>query len=94
VDLRDSYADADIGFLAVSIAGPPARVRKAADQMGFDWPLAITDGNLLDALGISEVPATIFVDAEGRIVGVAEGAQEEPFFRRRTAWLLDRVPRG
>jgi hypothetical protein len=91
VATRRAYEGDDrVGFLAISIAGPPARVAKEAERMGLDWPLALTYGDLLSTVGLWEVPATVFVSADGRIVGVAEGGHEEAFFRKRTEWLLDR----
>ncbi len=87
---REAYAGQGVGFLAISIAGPPARVKHEAKRLGYDWPQAVTTGDLLSTLGLWSVPATVFVSADGRIVGVGEGGHEEPFFRRRTDWLVAR----
>ena len=79
-----------MGFLAVSVLGDDARVRAAADRLGFDVRQAVTTGNLLDALGVDEVPSTVLVSADGRILGVARAERSEAFFRRRARGLLAR----
>ena len=63
-----------VGFLAVSVVAERARVEAEVKRLGFDLPMAVTTGNLLEAVGIDGVPTTLFVSRQGRIVGIAEGA--------------------
>lgn len=53
------------------------RVQAEIDRLGFDLPMAVTTGNLMDLIAISGVPTTLFVSREGRIVAIAEGALSE-----------------
>ncbi|MEZ5177765.1 MAG: TlpA disulfide reductase family protein [Acidimicrobiales bacterium] len=52
--------------------------RAAADKAGVTYPLLVDeDQNLQSDLGIAGLPATIFVDADGKVVGRHLGALTE-----------------
>lgn len=52
--------------------------RKAADNAGVTYPLLVDDDQRLQSdLGIAGLPATIFVDADGTIVGRHLGAMTQ-----------------
>lgn len=48
--------------------------RTAADKAGVTYPLLVDEDGLQSDLGIAGLPATIFVDADGKIVGRHLGA--------------------
>lgn len=47
--------------------------------MGFAGDVAVTTGDLLALLGVTGVPATAFVSADGRVVAIAEGERSPAF---------------
>ena len=52
------------------------------------WKVATPDGELLAPLGVHQVPSTVMLDADGKIVVAATGPQSLAFFRRRLAELV------
>lgn len=84
---KEAWEPQGVGFLAVSIVDEDAKVAWTARRLGFDVRQAVTTGNLLAAIGTTEIPTTVMVSADGRIVGVARGERDEAFFRARAAEL-------
>ena len=63
---------------AVNLGDEPAAVTDYTTSMSLQLPVFIdSDGRLTEALGVSSVPATVFVGADGRIVDVHLGALSE-----------------
>ncbi len=70
-------ADADQGVdvLAVNVGDDPQRITAYMDEMQLDLPVAIDPvGNLLTALDVSTVPATVLFGSDGAIVWSHLGA--------------------
>jgi thiol-disulfide isomerase/thioredoxin len=86
--VRARYASQGVRFLSVSIVSDPAATRRAADAYGLGGPLASTTGNLLEALRLDEVPSTVWISKEGRVVAVGSGALSERVLDRETRRLL------
>jgi len=78
-----------VGFLALSIEPDQATVREARDRLGIQMRVATTKDEVLAPLGIRGVPATVFVNAEGRLVGAATGERSAAFFAKRAAALAE-----
>ena len=62
-------AGTPVHFLAVSLDADSRRVRVAMETLKLSLPLATPEAELLAPLGLESVPATIFVDASGQVVG-------------------------
>jgi cytochrome c biogenesis protein CcmG, thiol:disulfide interchange protein DsbE len=61
--------------------------RKAAATAGVTYPLLVdTDGRFQSDLGLTGLPATVFVDADGKVVATHNGTLDE-------AALLDQIGR-
>lgn len=76
-----------MGFLALSIEPDLDEVRAARDRLGLGVQVAVTRDEVLAPFGVSGVPSTIFVNAEGRIVGAATGERSAEFFRKHARAL-------
>ena len=63
-------------------------VKAAATRLGIKMKVAVTKDEVLGPLGVNQVPSTLFLDANGVIVGAASGERSERFFRKRAASLL------
>jgi hypothetical protein len=85
--VRSKYADR-VGFLALSIDHNREKVRAMATRLTLRMEVATADGELLGPLGVNQVPATLFVDAEGTIVASVNGERPRAFFERRIEELL------
>lgn len=72
---RDAIGDG-VGYVALSMSEDPRQTRAAARHLGFDWPLAISDTDLLGHLGVMGVPATVIID-DGRVVAIGRGEQTQ-----------------
>ena len=77
-----------MGFLAVSITRNAAVVRRTSERLGLGMSVAVAQSELLAPLGMQYVPATLFVDASGKIVASAVGARSPAFLRERAQALL------
>jgi hypothetical protein len=58
-----------VHFLAVSLDADTRHVRVAMEKLKLTLPVATPEAELLAPLGLETVPATIFVDASGQVVG-------------------------
>ncbi len=62
-------AGTPVHFLAVSLDADARRVRVAMETLKLTLPVGTPEAELLGPLGLETVPATIFVDASGQVVG-------------------------
>lgn len=70
-------ANPDLAVVGVSYQDDPADALAFAEETGADWPSVIDDGPLGSAYGVPGLPATFFIDAEGRVVGRILGEATE-----------------
>ena len=70
----EAYRDEGVMFLGVNIKDAPTDAQAFLDRYGIEYP-SVRDPNevLADALGVSGVPETFFVDDEGKLVSTASG---------------------
>lgn len=67
------YGDT-VAFVGISDGADEASSRQAAAASGVTYPLLVDDTSAFQlALGVSNLPATAFVDADGRVVSVKLG---------------------
>ncbi len=70
-----SDADEGVDVLAVNVGDDPKRITEYLDEMSLDLPVAIDPlGDLLTALDVSTVPATVLFDTDGSILWSHLGA--------------------
>lgn len=68
-------SDAGVDVLAVNIGDDPERIGDYLVEMGLDLPVAIDElGDLLTALDVGTVPATVLFGADGEILWSHLGA--------------------
>lgn len=89
VEARHTFEPRGVGFLAVSVAPQVDRIQVAIATSGFDWPQALTTGDLMRAVDVLGVPSTLFVSADGRLVGVSDGAIDSRTLHEEIGRLLD-----
>lgn len=87
--MRQEYEPRGVGVLAVSLSSNRDEVPSYARRHGFNGPVAYfrSDDGLFE-LELGSVPATYFVNAEGKVVGVARGGRSRRFFARQAEALL------
>jgi hypothetical protein len=87
-EVRKEFESKGLGFLALTQGGSAEQVNAVRNrlQMGMTFGFAETD--MLGPFGLNAVPATLFVDREGRVVAVAEGEQSRTFFEVMAKQLL------
>ncbi|MBI5542257.1 MAG: hypothetical protein HY901_00085 [Deltaproteobacteria bacterium] len=66
-----------------------ASVREAVARLGLTLTVATTTDEVLAPFGARGVPATVLVNAAGRVVGAATGPREQAFFEERAKDLLE-----
>jgi hypothetical protein len=77
-----------VRFLAVSLETDTRRVRVAMERLRLTLPVATTESEVLDPLGLDSVPATIFVDATGQVVARVNGIGSKSELRAKAERLL------
>lgn len=77
----------ELTWLAPAIARDGALTLRTAREWGLDWPLAVSNGNVLAAIGVSAVPSTLFI-RDGEIVAVVEGPIDEATLIREAKALV------
>ncbi len=70
-------AGTPVHFLAVSLEADARRVRVAVETLKLRLPVATAESEMLGPLGLDSVPATIFIDASGRVVARVRTASGE-----------------
>jgi len=73
--LRDSLAETDVVFAAVS-AEAPATVQRFVRAQRIDLPIYLERSRMPESLGVLALPTTLVIDREGRIVLHRRGAAE------------------
>ncbi len=87
--LAQGWKDAqgkDVTFLGIVVnSDDPAKAQRFMADHGLDYPNAFdATGEWEDAFGIQGIPATFFIDAQGRIVETARGLlPNQAYFDRR-----------
>jgi thiol-disulfide isomerase/thioredoxin len=70
-----SLADEGVDVLAVNVGDDPERIAEYLDEMSLELPVAIDPvGDLLTALDVGTVPATVLFDRDGTILWSHLGA--------------------
>jgi thiol-disulfide isomerase/thioredoxin len=68
----------EVRVLGVAVNDAPADSRRFADEKDADFPMAVDRrGEVVARYGATGLPATVLVDAEGRIVSTVFGPVEE-----------------
>jgi hypothetical protein len=62
-------AGTPVRFLAVSLDADSRQVRVAMEKLKLTLPVAMAEAELLGPLNLESVPATVFIDASGQVVG-------------------------
>ena len=62
-------AGTPLHFLAVSLDADTRHVRVAMETLKLTLPVATPEAELLAPLGLESVPATVFINASGQVVG-------------------------
>ena len=80
-------AGTPVHFLAVSLDADTRHVRVAMEKLKLTLPVATPEAELLGPLNVESVPATIFVDASGQVVGKL-GISTKAEFKEQAQRLL------
>lgn len=95
-----TYEDRGIQFLGVNLRDSPREARAFVRKYDVSYPVVVDESQTLaKKLGIDGLPQTLFIDAEGRLVGAASeesegsgaylGAIDEATLEDRIRELLD-----
>ncbi|MFM8310689.1 MAG: TlpA family protein disulfide reductase [Ilumatobacteraceae bacterium] len=69
----------EITVLGVNVGDSAEEAASFASELGVSYPiLTDPDGRLSTALGVTGLPATAFIAADGGLVGIHSGAYTEP----------------
>jgi cytochrome c biogenesis protein CcmG, thiol:disulfide interchange protein DsbE len=91
--LHEEYGGRGVTFLGIDFKDDPAAARTYLTEFGVTYPsVADQDGRLAHLFGIPYLPATIVVDAEGRMRYLMVGAQPEQAVREHVDRLLAEDP--
>jgi cytochrome c biogenesis protein CcmG/thiol:disulfide interchange protein DsbE len=81
--------EGEVTFVGLNVRENAATARQLADQTGVTYDLALdTDGAASRTFGVVNMPTTVFVAADGTIVGVHTGALDATTLNERIDSLL------
>ena len=84
-----------MAFVLVSIDDDPERLARYVADRKFRMPVARIDApRAEEALGVSDVPATFYVDRAGVIRYEARGVESHGDSAERVAWYIEELKRG
>jgi len=84
-----------VAFVLVSIDDDPERLARYVADRKFAMPVARIDAQRAEeALGVSDVPATFYVDGAGVIRYEARGVESHGDSAERVAWYIEELKRG
>jgi cytochrome c biogenesis protein CcmG, thiol:disulfide interchange protein DsbE len=85
----DRYRDQGFEILAVNVRENQAQVQDFADQLGMTFPILLdTDGQVTAAYYVRAIPITFFVDGDGVIRFIHQGAVPQDALRSYIERLL------
>jgi peroxiredoxin len=84
----DAETGPEVAFLGVSLRDSEEDARAIVEQTGVGYPVARDpSGSLAEAFGVVNMPSTIFLDAEGRVVSSHAGVLTADDLRSQVAAL-------
>lgn len=75
---RFAEAHPDVVVLGIATDGSEAELRIAGPALGIRYPIARADAATVTAYGISTLPTTVVVDADGRVHTAHSGIMLDP----------------
>ncbi len=83
------YKDAQkqgVVFIGVSVDDDPRAAQRAKQRWPISYPVAVDDGSVQKAYGVSLLPTFVLIDEDGRIERVSSGV---PSRRTLSRWLSE-----
>jgi hypothetical protein len=84
--VRKEYEPKGVGFLALALDRDNVRVKARAAELGLGMKVAVAEWIAPNDFKV--VPSTLFVDAKGNVVDMAEGPRDLAYFQGKAAELL------
>lgn len=75
---RFAEANPDVLVLGIATDGSEAELRVASPQLGIRYPVLRADAATTAAYGVSTLPTTVIIDAEGRVHSAHSGIMLGP----------------
>ncbi len=73
----EEYKDQEFVVLGVNLDEPTVTVRRFVNEYGLTFPIPLDKNVVRRQFGVTSYPTTIFINHEGIIVRIVEGAMEE-----------------
>ncbi len=84
----DQYGE-DVHFLMVNVQESPETANAFLDKNGYSFPVYYDKtGRVYSTFGLSGLPATFFIDAEGNAIAQAKGAINQEMLQRGIDMVL------
>ena len=80
--------DEDVQFLGVAVNDSEDKVSTFSRRSGMDYLIGLDDGSIASAYKVNGIPATFFIDGDGRVVDTWIGAISEENLTTRIEKLL------
>ena len=81
----DAFASAhpDVPVIGIALDGPPAKIRRTADELGMNYLILDGDPATFEAYGVSVYPTTVVVNPDGSVRWAHAGILARP----QLAWI-------
>lgn len=80
----------EVNFVMVNLKEGPDVIRSFMAENGYTLPVALDDGTLYEKWGLRGIPTSVFIDRQGTICLIVEGAMGKEYIE----WALDKASAG
>lgn len=70
---RFARSHPEVAVLGIATDGSTASLRAARSRLEIEYPVVVADRDTVEAYGVTTLPTTVFVDADGRITSAHTG---------------------
>ena len=89
VAFQKQYGPKGLVILGIALEASAAPVRKFADKMELNYPVLIGAQKIADKYAVKGLPASIFIDRNGRITDQVPGAASRSFLENEIQLALE-----
>ncbi len=90
VEVYDEFKNENIEIIGLAVNDTPEKVKAFAQENHMDWVLLMGSGEIAELYGgITSVPTTIFLNAEGKEIGRFRGMRQYKDFKQAFQMLAD-----
>jgi thiol-disulfide isomerase/thioredoxin len=89
IEFQKQYGPKGLVVVGIAMDDPPSPVRKFAQKIGVNYPILLGNQKLADQYWVKALPASIFIDRNGKITDQVPGAATRSFLENEIQLALE-----